>query len=82
MRRLDDRTWVAGQVLPEQMAALAEAGVARVVNNRPDGEEPGQPTSAEIEAAGCATGMTPAVTIRGAPRRVAHQSTQGCQAAC
>lgn len=39
------------------MAALAGAGVRRVINNRPDGEEPGQPASAEVEAAALAAGL-------------------------
>ena len=54
MRRLDDRTMVAGQIRPEQVASL---GVAMIVNNRPDGEEQGQPAAAEIEAAANAAGI-------------------------
>jgi uncharacterized protein (TIGR01244 family) len=48
---------VAGQVLPEQLETLREAGVAMIVNNRPDGEEPGQPTSMEMEEAARAAGL-------------------------
>lgn len=63
MKRLDDRTWVAGQIDPEEIAALARQGVTTIVNNRPDGEERGQPTSAEIaaeaEAAGVAYSFIP-----------------------
>jgi uncharacterized protein (TIGR01244 family) len=54
MRRLDDTTCVAGQIEPEDVASL---GVAMIVNNRPDGEEPGQPRSEEIEAAARAAGI-------------------------
>jgi uncharacterized protein (TIGR01244 family) len=57
MKRLDPQTFVAGQVLPEEMEALAAAGVARIVNNRPDGEEPGQPPAAAVEAAARAAGL-------------------------
>ena len=57
MRRLDDKTSVAGQIMPGEVADLAAAGVTTIVNNRPDGEEPGQPTSAEIEAAAAAAGL-------------------------
>ena len=53
-RRLDAQTLVSGQIRPEEVAGL---GVALVVNNRPDGEEPGQPLSAEIEAAALAAGI-------------------------
>ena len=54
---LDDRTLVAGQIAPGDMAQIAAAGVTLVINNRPDGEEAGQPTSAEIEAAARASGL-------------------------
>ncbi len=57
MRRLDERVSVAGQVLPSQMGEIAAAGVTMIVNNRPDGEEPGQPDAAEVEAAARAAGL-------------------------
>jgi uncharacterized protein (TIGR01244 family) len=58
MPRLDDWTLVAPrQIFPADIAALAAAGIRLVVNNRPDGEEPGQPTSAAIEAAARAAGL-------------------------
>jgi uncharacterized protein (TIGR01244 family) len=56
-RRLDARTLVAGQIRPEDLPQAAAAGVTMVVNNRPDGEEPGQPSSAEIEAAAQSAGL-------------------------
>ena len=57
MKRLDETTWVAGQILPEDVPALASQGVRTIVNNRPDGEEPGQPGADEIEAAARAAGL-------------------------
>ena len=52
MRRLDERTFVADRpIVAADIPGLAATGIRRVVNNRPDEEEPGQPTSAEIEAA-------------------------------
>jgi uncharacterized protein (TIGR01244 family) len=57
MRPLDGKTFVAGQIFPADMAAIAAAGVTLIVNNRPDHEEPGQPDSAEIEAAARAAGL-------------------------
>jgi uncharacterized protein (TIGR01244 family) len=58
MRRLDDTTLVApGQIVPADIPALAAQGIRLVVNNRPDGEEPGQPNSVEIEAATRAAGL-------------------------
>ena len=51
IRKLDDRTWVSGQIAPHEVAGLAAQGVTILVNNRPDGEEPNQPLAADIEAA-------------------------------
>ena len=51
MRQLDDKTLVSGQIAPEQVAELKQQGVTMIVNNRPDGEDPGQPSGAEIEQA-------------------------------
>jgi uncharacterized protein (TIGR01244 family) len=58
IRRLDDRTSVSGQLRPEEIAGLAERGTSMVVNNRRDGEEPGQPLAADIEAAAEAAGLS------------------------
>jgi uncharacterized protein (TIGR01244 family) len=57
IRQLDDRTLVSGQIAPHEVAGLAEQGVTVLVNNRPDGEEPGQPQASEIEAAAAAAGI-------------------------
>ncbi|MFN3388162.1 MAG: TIGR01244 family sulfur transferase [Allosphingosinicella sp.] len=57
MKQLDSNTRVSPQIRPADLPGLAAAGVVTVVNNRPDGEEPGQPTSAEIEAAAQAAGL-------------------------
>jgi uncharacterized protein (TIGR01244 family) len=57
IRQLDDRTLVSGQIAPHEVAGLAEQGVKVIVNNRPDGEEPGQPMAADIEAAAAEAGI-------------------------
>lgn len=55
---LDRKVLVAdGQVRAADMAAAVERGVTLIVNNRPDGEEPGQPSAAELEAAARAAGL-------------------------
>lgn len=54
MKRLEPDVLVSGQV---DAADVATLGVRTLVNNRPDGEEPGQPTSAELEAAARAAGL-------------------------
>jgi uncharacterized protein (TIGR01244 family) len=51
IRDLDGKTMVSGQIEPADVAELKVAGVTMIVNNRPDGEDSGQPAAAEIEAA-------------------------------
>ncbi|NWG92928.1 MAG: TIGR01244 family phosphatase [Parvularculaceae bacterium] len=48
---------VSPQIGPQDVAAAKDLGVALVINNRPDGEEPGQPSGAAIEAAARAAGI-------------------------
>lgn len=57
IRPLNDRFAVAPQIEPEDLPAIAAAGYVAVVNNRPDGEEPGQPSAAAIRAAAEAAGL-------------------------
>jgi uncharacterized protein (TIGR01244 family) len=57
MREVEPGIFVAGQVAPDEVAALAGT-IATIVNNRPDGEEAGQPPGAGIEAAARAAGLT------------------------
>ena len=67
-RRLTD-TFLAGpQIGPDEVAGLAAAGVALIINNRPDGEAPDQPSGAEIAAAARAAGVDYAgIPVRGLP---------------
>lgn len=57
MRSLAPGVWSSPQLRPEALAGLAESGVRRVINNRPDGEEPGQPSSEDMRAAAEAAGL-------------------------
>jgi uncharacterized protein (TIGR01244 family) len=56
-RTIDQTLQVSGQIAPEEVAIAAAQGIRTIINNRPDGEQPGQPTSAEIEAAATAAGL-------------------------
>ncbi len=56
-RTIDETLLVAGQIAPEDLTAAAAKGVRTIINNRPDGEQPGQPGSATIEAAARAAGL-------------------------
>ena len=56
-RQLDEKTLVNGQIAPEDVPALKAMGVTLIVNNRPDGEDVGQPHSDDIEAAARIAGI-------------------------
>jgi uncharacterized protein (TIGR01244 family) len=55
--KLSDAVAVSAQITPEDVAAIAAAGFRVLINNRPDGEVPDQPTSAAIAAAAHAAGL-------------------------
>ncbi|MGE0776411.1 MAG: TIGR01244 family sulfur transferase [Sphingomonadaceae bacterium] len=56
-RKVDDSISVAGQLSPEDIAEAARQGFTFIINNRPDGEQPGQPSGAEMEAAARTAGL-------------------------
>ena len=56
-RKIDDSISVSPQITPAQVAEAAAQGFTFIINNRPENEEPGQPTAAEIEAAAKAAGL-------------------------
>ncbi len=55
--KLTETLAVCGQIPVEAVAQIAEAGFKVLINNRPDGEDVGQPTSAQIQAAAEAAGL-------------------------
>lgn len=66
-RTLSERFFVSSQILASDLKDAAALGVTLVINNRPDGEEPGQPAGAEIEGAARALGLAyAAIPIGGA----------------
>jgi uncharacterized protein (TIGR01244 family) len=50
--------WVSPQIAAADLESAKASGVTLIINNRPDGEEPGQPRGAEIEAAAKALGLS------------------------
>ena len=56
-RRVTDGLSVAPQISVADVAEAARQGFKLIINNRPDGEAPGQPAGAEIEAAARAAGL-------------------------
>lgn len=57
VRRVTDGFAVAAQIAPSDLGELKGRGFVRVICNRPDGEEPGQPAAAEIAASATAAGL-------------------------
>lgn len=67
-RRVTDQLSVSPQIALDDLVRAAGDGFKLVINNRPDGEEPGQPTSAEVEAAARAAGLDYVhIPVRGGP---------------
>lgn len=67
-RRVTDQLSVSPQITTDDVEEAARQGFRTIINNRPDGEEPGQPTSREIEAAAAAAGLAYAhIPVRGMP---------------
>lgn len=56
LRRLSDKVFVSPQVFPDELRSL-QGRVGLLINNRPDGEEAGQPSSAQIERAAEDSGL-------------------------
>ena len=57
MKKLSEKLFVSGQIQTADLEAIAQAGVKTVINNRPDGEMPGQPSGDSIRIAAEALGL-------------------------
>lgn len=57
IRRIDDRISVSPQITADDVATLKAQGFTTIVNNRPDGEEAGQPDGDTIAEAAAAAGL-------------------------
>ena len=57
LAHLSDAFAVSPQLEPSDMRGLADAGFGTVICNRPDGEEPSQPTVASMRQAAEAAGL-------------------------
>jgi uncharacterized protein (TIGR01244 family) len=47
MKKISDRLYVAPQLTANDIRQARAQGIAAIINNRPDGEEPGQPSAAQ-----------------------------------
>jgi uncharacterized protein (TIGR01244 family) len=67
-RKVTDKFAVAPQIELSDIARAKAEGFVLLINNRPDGEAPGQPTSDEMESAAKAAGIAYAhIPVRGGP---------------
>lgn len=57
IRTIDDSISVAPQIDPADLARYAAQGFVAVINNRPDGEDSGQPEGDAVRAAAAAAGL-------------------------
>lgn len=57
VKALSPNLSVSPQISAEEVAVAAENGFRSIIGNRPDGEAPGQPAWAEIEAAARGAGL-------------------------
>lgn len=56
-RKIDDHFLASPQIAASDIAEAKALGIATIINNRPDGEEPSEAQGAEIEAAAVAAGL-------------------------
>ena len=67
-RKVTDSFTTSPQIEVADLAQVAQDGFKLVINNRPDGESPDQPASAEMEAAARALGLDYRyIPVRGGP---------------
>ncbi len=57
VRQIADDFSVTGQLAPDQMKAVADAGFKSLICNRPDGEAPAEPQYDAVRAAAEAAGL-------------------------
>ncbi|MBX3484141.1 TIGR01244 family sulfur transferase [Phenylobacterium sp.] len=76
-RRVTDEFTTAPQISVADVAEAARQGFRTIINNRPDGESPDQPTSAEMEAAAKAAGLAyHHIPVSGGPTPAQVEQTQ------
>ena len=56
--RLAEKFFASPQITADDVETAKANGVTLIINNRPDGEAPGQPAGAEIEQAAIAAGIS------------------------
>jgi uncharacterized protein (TIGR01244 family) len=76
-RRVTDDFTTSPQISVADVGEAARLGFRTIINNRPDGEDPSQPSAAEIEAAAKAAGLAYFhIPVRGGPTPEQVEQTQ------
>ncbi|MEO8757075.1 MAG: TIGR01244 family sulfur transferase [Devosia sp.] len=57
VKRINEHVSVSPQISPDDLPSIKAAGFVAIVNNRPDGESPDQPSSATMQAAAEQAGL-------------------------
>ena len=57
-REITEGYTVSGQITPDDVAEIAADGFTTLICNRPDDEQPGQPSAASMQAAAEAAGLS------------------------
>jgi len=82
-RKVTENFAVSPQIAPADVAMAAEQGFVMIINNRPDGETPGQPSSREIASAARAAGLAYLhVPVSGRPTQDQVDETRSAVNAC
>jgi uncharacterized protein (TIGR01244 family) len=76
-RFVTDQLSVSPQIQPGDVDEAARQGFRTIINNRPDGEDPTQPSGHEIEAAAANAGLAYYhIPVRGGPTPEQVETTQ------
>ncbi|MBX3580759.1 MAG: TIGR01244 family phosphatase [Rhizobiaceae bacterium] len=77
-RQISEDYSVSGQITPDEIEAVKAAGFRSVICNRPDEEQPGQPSAESVrqaaEAAGLAFRYIPVISGQITEQNVAEQA--------
>ena len=68
-RQITEEYAVSGQITLDEVAAIKAAGFKSVICNRPDDEQPGQPSADSVKAAVEAAGLASSATSRSSAAR-------------
>ncbi|HSV04079.1 MAG TPA: TIGR01244 family sulfur transferase [Phenylobacterium sp.] len=76
-RRVTDQISVSPQIAPDDVARAAAQGFRTIINNRPDGEAPDQPSGHQIEQAAREAGLAYFhIPVRGGPTPEQVETTE------